>query len=415
MNIWFVSAYDQPRGQSTRTYDFSRQLVERGHQVTIFTNSFCHFTQTERLEARERWRVDWLDGIRIVWLKARPFAGNGLARGLNMIDNVRCILSTEGKLGDTPDVVIGPSVPILTGWAAWKLAARHKVPFVYEIRDVWPEALVDNGGLSRRSPVYLAFRAIEKFLYRRASAISSTLPCVHDHVAKSGACAGKVVYIPNGVDVAPFLQSKAYSGGDSNNIVVMYIGGFGLDHDVPSLIRAAGKLKNDARFRFVVIGSGERKRHCEALAASLGLENLEFRNPILKSSLPIAQESADVLVAAITNSKSFRFGLNLNKLCAYFASGRPVLFSGNPPNNPVVEAMAGISVDAEDVDAIACALRDIADMRPEDRAAMGMRGRAYAASTLGIVALAGRMEGVLLSVISGGIDGSNDKSRSVNY
>ncbi|MDP3163936.1 MAG: glycosyltransferase family 4 protein [Hydrogenophaga sp.] len=401
MKVWYVSAYDQPRGQSTRTYDFSRELVRRGHEVTMFTNGFCHFTHTDRLRPDEQWRVEMVDGIRVVWLKTRPYRGNGGGRGLNMLDNVRRILQVSKVLGDQPDVVLGPSVPTLTGWAAARLAQRYRVPFIFEVRDVWPDALVDIGGLSRSSPVYHAFRHLEKMLYRKAQRISSTLPHLSEHVADSGSDPGKIVCIPNGVDLSPYTPDVAYDGGEGRQLVVMYVGGFGLDHDVPTIIRAAKLLQDagDTTFRFIVIGGGVRKAAAEAEVRSYKLRNLELREPIPKSSIPEVQRGADILVAAITDSKSYRFGLNLNKLCAYFASARPVLFSGNPPNDPVHDSGAGLSVGAEDPQAMVAGLRELAARGAGERIEMGARGRQYAQTTLSMEALGARMEDMLTSAI----------------
>lgn len=401
MKVWYVSAYDQPRGQSTRTYDFSRELVRRGHEVTMFTNGFCHFTHTERLGPDERWRVEMVDGIRVVWLKTRPYSGNGGGRGLNMLDNVRRVLQASKVLGDRPDVVLGPSVPTLTGWAAARLAQRYRVPFIFEVRDVWPDALVDIGGLSRSSPVYHAFRFLEKMLYRKAERISSTLPHLSAHVAASGSDPAKIVCIPNGVDLSPYTRDAAYDGGQGRQLVVMYVGGFGLDHDVPTIIRAAKLLQDegDTGFRFIVIGGGVRKAEAEEEVRSYKLRNLELREPIPKAGIPEAQRGADILVAAITDSKSYRFGLNLNKLCAYFASARPVLFSGNPPNDPVHDSGAGLSVAAEDPQAMVAGLKELAAMGAAARIEMGERGRQYAQTTLSMEALGARMEDMLASAM----------------
>lgn len=402
IKVWYVSAYDQPEGQSTRTYDYSRELMRRGHEVTIFTNGFCHFTHTERLRyGDELWRVEMMDGIRVVWLKTRPYKGNGAGRGLNMLDNVWRILQASKVLGDSPDVVLGPSVPILTGWVAARLAQRYRVPFIFEVRDVWPDALVDLGGLSKSSPVYHIFRYVEKMLYRKAVSISSALPHISEHVEASGSDPAKIVYIPNGVDLSPYTRDAAYDGGEGRQLVVMYVGSFGLIHDVPTIIRAA-KLLQDAgntTFRFIVIGGGFRKAACEEQVRSYQLRNLELRNPIPKSGIPEAQRGADILLAAITDSKAYRFGLNLNKLCAYFASARAVLFSGNPPNDPVHESGAGLSVPAEDPQAMVVGLKELAGVGAAVRIEMGERGRRYAQTALSMEVLGERMEKMLVSAI----------------
>jgi glycosyltransferase involved in cell wall biosynthesis len=407
MRVWYVSAYDQPKGQSTRTYDYSRELVARGHDVTMFCNSYCHFTHREHLKPGEPWRVEFVDGIRVVWLRTYHYTGNGLGRGINMLTNVWRLLRATAALGFRPDVVLGPSVPLLTGWGAMYVARRFDVPFVFEVRDVWPDALVDIGGLKRSSLVYRVFRLIEKQLYRRATRICSTLPYLGDHVLRAGSGPTKIVCIPNGVDFSLFVEGQDYDGGKSP-LTVMYVGGFGLDHDVPTIIRAAKILQEEGteEFRFVIIGGGVRKEVCVAEAATYGLRNLTFQPPVPKSSLPSVQAQADILVAAITDSPSYRFGLNLNKLCSYFASSRPVLFSGNPPNDPVREAGAGPSIGAEDPAEMAGALRDLLAAGPVERKRMGENARRYAQNTLSIAALGKKMDSMLRAAV--------DEYRAVN-
>ena len=401
MKVWYLSAYDQPGGQSTRTHDYCRELVLRGHEVTFFTNSFCHFKHTERLRADERWRIEKVDEIRVVWLKTRSYKGNGTGRGLNMLDNAIRILQASKILGDKPEVVLGPSVPILTGWAGAVLASRYRAPFIFEVRDVWPDALVDIGGLSSRSPVFYVFRYIEKMLYRRAERISSTLPYLSEHVANSGSDPAKIVYLPNGIDLTSYARDESYDGGEGRQLVVMYVGGFGLDHDVITIIQAAKLLQDagDTAFRFIVIGGGARKSEIESLVQGYKLSNLELREPIPKASIPEIQRGADILVAAITDSSSYRFGLNLNKLCAYFASGRPVLLSGNPPNDPVRDSGAGLSVAAEDPVAMAAGLRELLARGSTARIEMGERGRQYAQTMLSMESLGARMEDMLAASI----------------
>jgi glycosyltransferase involved in cell wall biosynthesis len=317
-----------------------------------------------------------------------------------MLTNVWRTVRAAARLGFEPDVVLGPSVPLLTGWGAMYLARKYRVPFIFEIRDVWPDALVDIGGLKKSSVVYRVFRLIEKQLYRRAARISSTLPYLDDHVRRAGSDPAKIVCIPNGVDVSLFKDGHDYDGG-KKPLVAMYVGGFGLDHDVPTIIRAAKILQDEGseEFRFVIIGGGIRKEACEAEAARYGLKNLTFEPPVPKSSLPVVQAQADILVAAITDSPSYRFGLNLNKLCSYFASSRPVVLSGNPPNDPVREAGAGLSIRAEDPAMMVCALRELLTAGPLERKRLGENARRYAQGSLSLAALGTKMESMLRTAV----------------
>lgn len=401
MNIWYLSAHDQPRGKSSRTYDFSRELARRGHKVTMFTNSYCHWSHKELLDPGEKWRVDEIDGIRVIWLRTIAYSGNGFRRGANMMSNARRSMQVAKTLPDKPDVVIGPSVPLGTGWAALKIARMKKAAFVFEVRDVWPIALVYDGGLSKTNPVYWAFRFIEKYLYRHSHRISATMPFIHEHVRESGGDPGKICWIPNGVDFTRFSSIDAYDGGKNDPLVVMYIGGFGNAHDVITIIRSADILekRGNGNYRFVLIGDGIKKPECVREAVKNGLTNVEFRNSVPKSEVAGLQMESDILMACVLDSEAYRFGLNLNKLFDYFASGRPVIFSGKAPNDPVAESGAGFSIPPENPAAMADALLKYLDMSPAERADMGMRGRKYVEANYDMRVLSERMEKLLFQAI----------------
>lgn len=401
MNIWYLSAYDQPKGHSARTYDFSRELVKRGHQVTMLTNSYCHFTHVERLAPHEKWRIEEIDGIRVVWLKTIHYTDNGWRRGANMLSNVMRSIQVAKKLPERPNVVIGPSVPIGTGWAASRIARMYGAAFVFEVRDVWPIILVDNGSLSKRSSSYHLFRFIEKYLYRKSQRISSVLPFIRNHVFESGSDPDKVTWIPNGVDFERFPSHEGYNGGIKLPLVVMYVGGYSVLHDVISIVRAANILqkKGICKYRFVLVGDGVKRPDCEREASFYGLPNIEFRDPVPKSDVPRLQTEADILIACVTDSPGFRFGLNLNKTYDYFASARPIIFSGNAPNDPVAKSGAGFSIPPEDPEAMADALMKFLEMSSAERIEMGKRGRRYVEREFDMRKLAIRMESLLLQAI----------------
>ena len=138
---------------------------------------------------------------------------------------------------------------------------------------------------------------MEKYLYRDAQRISASIPFIFDHVANSGGDPEKVVWIPNGVNFSRFEGLDTYNGGQQESIVAMYVGGFGNSHDVETIILAAKKLqdKGNDRIRFVIVGSGPKRPACERLFSKYGLRNIEFRNPVPKSDIPLLQLEADIL------------------------------------------------------------------------------------------------------------------------
>ena len=320
---------------------------------------------------------------------------------MNMLSNAWRSIQVGRSFSDKPDVVIGPSVPLGTGWAASQLARIRRAAFVFEVRDVWPIVLVYDGGLSRRSPVYCVFRCVEKYLYRNSQRISATVPFLHDHVSQSGGNPEKIMWIPNGVDFERFSGFEKYDGGEKLPLVVMYVGGFGVAHDVITIVRAAHILqqKGDYRFHFVIVGDGPKRPECEREASLNNLSNIEFCDPVPKSEVPRLLMEGDILVACVLDSEAYRFGLNLNKIYDYFASGRPVIFSGNAPNDPVDESGCGFSIPPEDPDAMVKALQECVEMSPKKRAGMGERGRRYVESEFNMRKLVDRMESLLFQAI----------------
>lgn len=400
MNIWYLSAYDQPKGQSSRTYDFSRELVKRGHQVTMFTNSYCHFTHEERLGPAEKWRIEEIEGLKVVWLKTFHYTGNDWRRAANMLSNVWRAGQVARILADSPDVVIGPSVPMLTGWVALRIARKKRAAFVFEIRDIWPQALVDLGALSKTSLAYYLLRYLEKYLYRKARRISAVLPFTWKHVGDSGTNSNKVCWIPNGASLERFSEHATCSGGQPP-LTAMYVGGFSLTHDVSTILRAAKILKEKGitEYKFIIVGGGSQRSRCENEAKDICLTNVEFRDPVPKSEIPRLQKGADVLIASVKDTPVYQFGINSNKIYDYLASSRPIIFSGNAPNDPIAESGAGFSIPPEDPHAMAEALQRVLKMSPVDRIELGQRGRHYIENEFDINKLAERMETLLLQAI----------------
>lgn len=402
MNIWFFSAYERPRGHTSRTYDYSLELIKRGHSVTVFANSYDHRTHVDLLSSNEKWRIEEIDGINVVWLKTFHYTGNGWRRGINMISFAVRALQVAKTMKNRPDVVVGDSVPPTAGWAAARIADVKKAAFVFQIRDVWPIALVFDGGLSKYSPIYYIFRFIEKRLYRKAHGICSTIPFLYQHVSESGGNPEKITWVPNGVNLARYKGMNDYRGGVTLPLVAMYVGAFGNAHDVITIVRAANilKQKGNNNYRFIIIGDGVKRAECEREASLLGLSNIQFHDSVAKQDVPKLQHEADIFIACVTDSDAYRFGLNLNKLYDYFASGRPVIFSGRAPKDPVTHSGAGFSIPPENPEAMAEAMERYLEMTPAERIELGAKARKYAETEFDVEKLVDRMEHLLIKAIN---------------
>jgi glycosyltransferase involved in cell wall biosynthesis len=283
---------------------------------------------------------------------------------------------------------VGSSVHLVAALAGWFVAVLRRVPFVFEVRDLWPQALVDMGALRPTGMVTRLLRGLEKFLYRRARMVISVPPGGVDYIAGLGIPREKVVHIPNGVArreaaAGPAeLVSRIRDLRAQGCVVAGYTGWHGLANRVDVLVEAARLLRDRGRddIRMVLVGDGPEKAACERLAARYGLPNVLFVPPVPRTEVAGLLESVDITLFALRDTAVFRYGLSCNKLFDYLASGRPMVFAADEERNPVRGAEAGICVPAESPEAVAGALEKLADLGPEGRREMGERGRHYVAT-----------------------------------
>ncbi|HYA42907.1 MAG TPA: glycosyltransferase family 4 protein [Syntrophobacteraceae bacterium] len=401
MNIWYISAYDAPNGVASRTYDYAVELTGLGHHITIFTSSYSHFTHREHLQKGEKWREEWFGGIRVIWLKTIPYEDNGLGRGLNMLSNAWRALQVGRTIRPAPDVIFGPSVPLFTGLSACLLSRILNSKFCFEVRDIWPQALIDIGALSQNSPITLIFRMIERILYHRADRIIAVLPFAYRHICRCGVNRSSIEWVPNGVRLARFKDCAPFDGGKPDSLVVAYAGGGSkYGHDLDVILEAAKILQDEGvrGVRFVIIGGGNQSASISTRAQHLGVKDFELRPAVPKAEIPKELNTADLLVASVKDTPVYQFGINSNKIFDYLGSGRPIIFAGKSANDPVADANAGVTIPPEDPRAMSRAILAFLKMDPAERKRLGDNGLQYAREHLDTAVLARKLENILLDL-----------------
>jgi glycosyltransferase involved in cell wall biosynthesis len=392
MKIWILNHYasSPDKAAGTRHYDFGRRYAEQGHEVTIFASSYSHFTQAEeRLSGRRMMRVEWVDGVRFVWVRTVPYTGNGIRRVLNMLSYAVVVSLVQLRFA-RPGVIVGSSVHLAAAAAACALGWVRRAPFVFEVRDLWPQTLIDIGALPAGSITARVLASMELFLYRRARAVVSLLPGAPDYIAGRGIPREKISYIPNGI--APGHPAVSAIAGDTENLlariaewhragvtVAGYVGSHGRANGLDTLVRAAYELqaRGERRFAFVFVGEGPEKAACQRLAAESGLANVLFWGAVPKQEVPAVLAAFDVLLFCLRDVPVFRYGLSSNKLFDYLASGRPVVAACAVADNPVTASGAGVCVPPETPGAVAEALLDVAALGAAGRTTLGQRGQQW--------------------------------------
>lgn len=400
-NVWILNHYAQEPGGAggTRHFHLAEHLVARGWQATVIAASVEHQSGHQRLAPGEMQRCDHFKGVPFLWVRTPQYQGNGGGRMRNMLVYTgRVLLHKTIRELPRPDVVIGSSVHPFAAVAGALLARRFKVPFIFEVRDLWPQTLVDMGRLREGSVMTWALRKLEVWLYRRAVRTVVLLPRAWEYIVPLGIPKERVVWIPNGVDLSLFPRVAPKDRSDSSQFTLMYFGAHGQANGLDNVLRAmkyVGERADGRHIRLRIIGDGPLKPSLVAQASEMGLTKVSFEPPVPKSQIPALAAQADAFVFNLIDAPVFKYGISSNKLFDFMAAERPVVFSCDSTNNPINDAQSGLTVNPGQPETLANAICEIAATPLAERQSMGRAGREYVEQNHGFEQLAGRLAAVL--------------------
>lgn len=358
----------------TRHAEFARSLAARGQRVTVIASSVSYLTGKARGAAGEAEAA----GVRL--LRAATYRGLHRSFVHRLLSFLTFTVSSFfiGLGVKDVDLVWGTTPPIFQSFTAWLLARLKRVPFLLEVRDLWPAFAVQVGVL--RNPILIrASEWLERFLYRHADGLVVNSPGFVEHVQARGA--RQVSVVPNGADAAMFdpdasgAQFRQRHGLPAKAFVVLYAGAHGLSNDLGVVLQAAEVLKAEAKILIVLLGDGKDKPALQAKAAELKLGNVRFLPPLPKVDMPEALAAADACLA-ILKPISLYSSVYPNKVFDYMAAGRPVLLAIDGVMRKVIEeAEAGRFVPPGDAPALALAISEMS-ADPAKARSMGRAGRA---------------------------------------
>lgn len=373
LHVWFVNEYAVPtvRSGGTRHHHLAQALAEHGVETTIIASD----PRGPGAAGTER-----IDGATFLRLPHRQYRGNGGGRLLSMVAfAVRVVLAgwRPARHGvAAPDVIVGSSPHPFGALAAWMLARRHRCAFVLEIRDIWPLSLVAIAGVARRHPIVGLLGLVERFLYYRADEIVGLMDGLESHVADVAPRArARVTWIPNGTRLNRAPGRRRPAPGELFRVV--YTGAHGVPNDLDTMLRAAAILEQRGGYRFEFYGEGVQKQAAVAFCRRQGLTSVTFHDPVPKSEVPDVIADSDLCIITWRNASVYRYGISPNKIFDYFGGARPVVMGTQLEDNIVVRSGGGYCVPAEDPEAFADAIEEIAKLDESERSAMGRRGWAY--------------------------------------
>lgn len=408
MRVLFLSHYFPPEvnAPASRTFEHARRWARRpGVDITVITNHPHHPHGRLYPGHRNRWlsrqEVDGVS-VRRVWSYLAPNAG--VARRLANYLIFALLAFWRGLREPRPDVVVATSPQFFCALAGWAVAFVRRRPFVFELRDLWPESVATVGAMKKGLLLRLAER-LELFLYRRAALVVAVTDAFKANLVARGIDPAKIKVLTNGADLAfwtprPRPAELERRLGLAGKTVAAYIGTLGMAHDLDTVLAAAAELRGRDHIAFLLIGDGARRAELLERARELGLGNLAILPQTPKEKVPDYYALADILMVTLRDDPLFRTVLP-SKVFEIMAMGRPMVYTVDGQCRALVErAGAGVFSLPGRPKALAEALASLAG-RPELRREMGARGRRFVEANYDRDRLAERYLNLLRKAASG--------------
>lgn len=395
------AALDEPGG--TRHHEIAQYLTSRGHRVTIIASPVSYLTgKSQAKQNGSEQRRESESGVTVLRAYTYPALHRSFVhRVFSFLSFMISSFIIGLKVSDV-DLVWGTSPPIFQSLTTWAIARLKQVPFLLEIRDLWPAFAIAVGVL--RQPILVrASEWLERFLYRNADHVVVNSPGFIDHVRAGGAV--DVELVPNGADVSMFdPQSKGENFRQIHELedkfIALYAGAHGMSNDLGILLSAAQMLEDRSEILFILIGDGKEKPALEAQAKNLGLVNLKFIPPAPKKEMPDVLAAANTCIAILKPIPLYAT-VYPNKVFDYMAAGRPVVLAMEGVIKKVVEsAEAGVAIALGDPTTLANTIRYLAD-HPQEGMRMGLRGNAYVKDHFNRPDQAGKLGQIIENLVKG--------------
>jgi len=382
--IWMINHYaispDLPGG--TRHFDFACELVKKGYKVKIFA---CDVIAGKRqnyvkLKKDELCLIENIKGVNFIWVRGAAYKKNNWRRAWNMLTFSCNCYKIGCKFKDKPEVIIGSSPHPFAAFVVAKLARKLKTKFFLELRDLWPQVIVDMGRLSQHHPITQAMRLLEKYLYRIADKIIVLAEGSKNYLIKKwGVGESKILYLPNGVHLNNFsyeenrdVLRKRYN---FTKFTLIYTGAHGPANSLDTILKAADRIRENKDIEIILVGDGILKERLLKQAKEIKLNNVRFFDPIPKTEIPGILTAADAAIITLKKVKVFSYGVSPNKLFDYMAARKPIICAVEGEIAEKVENIGcGVSVIPEDEKSMADAITHLVNLPQNELKKMGDNG-----------------------------------------
>jgi glycosyltransferase involved in cell wall biosynthesis len=411
MRILFLSHYFPPEvnAPASRTYEHCAEWVRAGHEVTVVTCAPNHPRGVLYAGYRNRWfQSEILDGIRVIrlWTYLSPNEGF-VRRTLNYLSYMFVVILAIPRLPKA-DVVISTSPQFFNGLAGYFVSRLKRVPWVLEIRDLWPESILAVGAIRNRTIIRM-LEWLEMFAYRKAEVIVPVTDAFKQHMVERGIDPGKIAVIKNGVNLTlfqamgratPMAEELSRELGLDGRFVAAYVGTHGMAHHLETILDAAAAIDNDD-ILFLMVGDGAERDRLVAKRDQMGLKNLVMLEQLPKAKMPALWSLTNASLVLLKKSDLFKTVIP-SKIFESMAMEVPIILGVEGEAKSIIDlAESGICIEPENAELLAQAV----EMLYEDRTLarrLGANGRRYVETHFDRVVLAERYRQVLSDTVAAG-------------
>ena len=384
MNIWCISKYAAPPKYSkmpARLFELASEFNNLGHNARLITSDSNHLSNFPI--SKNKYNDELIENVQVRWLKTIKYKKtSSIKRVFSWLDFERRLFFMPINSFEKPDVVLISSLSIFSIIYGYYLKKKFKAFLIFEIRDIWPLTMTEEGGFSKWHPLVLLISAIEKFGYKKSDLIVGTMPKLNLHVE------GVLGYIkpfhcsPIGFNPKYYnigskvgeLEERLKRSIPDNRVVVGYAGSMGITNSLEMFIDTIESLKNNKNIYFVLVGSGDLKDRFESQLSKC--KNVLFWPRIDQNEVNSFLNLCDVLYLSTQYSKVWDYGQSMNKVVEYMLASKPIIatYAGYP--SMINEANCGSFVNTLDV-SLKNEVLNIVDMSSKERKTIGENGKKW--------------------------------------
>ena len=363
--------------------------MQAGHDVSVLTGFPNHPTGVVPAEWRSRLRrlifSEKVGRVNVFRTWLWPLPNRKAHERMRNYASFCVSAGLRGLILPRPDVIIATSPQLLVAVSGWWLAFARQVPFVFEVRDLWPESLTAVGMGNENSLLHHALAAVARFLYERADRIVVVTPAFKEHLIRQWRVPDeKIAVVENGVETDLFAPQPPAANralrqqlGAEGKFLVCYAGTMGMAHGLETLLDAATRLRvENPAVMFLLVGEGAEKERIKALAQDQGLGNVCFLDQQPREKIPAIISASDVCLVLLKKTDVFKTVIP-TKMLEFMACSRPVIVGVNGQARQIVEqAGGGIVIEPENATELAQAINHLA-ANPAHGATLGQKGREH--------------------------------------